>query len=68
MLDKHYDLCDRTKRFALRILKLCDCLPITEAGRAIGRQLNRRGTSVAAIYRATSSCSPDLPITRSPDF
>jgi len=52
MLDKHFDLRDRTKRFALRILKLCDSLPKTDAARAIGRQLLRSGTSVAANYRA----------------
>jgi four helix bundle protein len=52
MLDKHFDLRDRTKRFALRILKLCDSLPKTEGARAISRQLLRSGTSVAANYRA----------------
>jgi four helix bundle protein len=52
MLDEHFDLRDRTKRFALRVLKLCDSLPKTEAARTIGRQLLRSGTSVAANYRA----------------
>jgi len=52
MLEKHLDLRDRTKRFALRILKLCDSLPKTDAARTIGRQLLRSGTSVAANYRA----------------
>ena len=52
MLDKHFDLRDRTKRFALRVLKLCDSLPKTEAARTISRQLLRSGTSVAANYRA----------------
>jgi four helix bundle protein len=52
MLEKHLDLRDRTKRFALRILKLCDALPKTDGARAIGRQLLRSGTSVAANYRA----------------
>ena len=51
-LDKHLVLRDRTKRFALRILKLCSSLPKTDAGRMIGRQLLRSGTSVAANYRA----------------
>ena len=54
MLDKHLDLRERTKRFALRILKVCDSLPRTEAARAISRQLLRSGTSVAANYRSTS--------------
>ena len=52
MLDKHFDLRDRTKRFALRVLKVCDSLPKTDAARAVSRQLLRSGTSVAANYRA----------------
>jgi four helix bundle protein len=42
----------RTKRFALRIMKLVGALPKTIQGRAIGGQLMRSGTSVAANYRA----------------
>jgi four helix bundle protein len=42
----------RTKTFALRIMKLVDALPKTTAGRAIGGQLVRSGTSVPANYRA----------------
>jgi len=42
----------RTKQFALRILKLVAALPRTVAGRTIGGQLARSGTSVAANYRA----------------
>jgi four helix bundle protein len=52
MLAKHLELRDRTKRFALRVLKLCDSLPKTDAARTISRQLLRSGTSVAANYRA----------------
>ena len=43
----------RTKQFGLRILKLVDVLPKTTAGRAIGSQLVRSGTSVGANYRAS---------------
>jgi len=46
------DLKKRTKQFALRILKLVAALPKTIAGRTIGGQLARSGTSVAANYRA----------------
>jgi|SRR6267143_7300179 len=46
------DLKKRTKLFALRILKLVAALPKTLAGRTIGGQLVRSGTSVAANYRA----------------
>ena len=42
----------RTKRFALRILKLGDALPKTRSGNAIANQVVRSGTSVAANYRA----------------
>ena len=52
MLDKHLELRARTKRFALRILKLCESLPKTDAARTIGKQLLRSGTLVAANYRA----------------
>ena len=43
---------DRTKQFAIRIVKLYRSLPKTEEARIIGRQLLRSGTSVAANYRA----------------
>ncbi len=42
----------RTKQFALRILKLADALPRTRSGNAIAAQIVRSGTSVAANYRA----------------
>ena len=47
------ELKDRTKQFALRVLKLVAALPKTIEGRAIATQLVRSGTSVAANYRAT---------------
>lgn len=46
------ELLQRTKQFALRVLKLVDHLPTSAAGRAIGHQLVRSGTSVGANYRA----------------
>jgi four helix bundle protein len=46
------ELKQRTKRFALRIMRLVDALPTTPKGRAIAGQLVRSGTSVAANYRA----------------
>jgi four helix bundle protein len=42
----------RTKQFALRVMNLVDALPKTTAGRALGNQLIRSGTSVGANYRA----------------
>ena len=43
---------NRTKQFAIRIVKLFRALPKTEDGRVIGKQVLRSGTSVAANYRA----------------
>jgi four helix bundle protein len=42
----------RTKQFGLRVIKLVDVLPKSTAGRALGSQLIRSGTSVGANYRA----------------
>jgi four helix bundle protein len=47
------ELKQRTKQFALRIMKLVDALPSTRSGNAIGNQLVRSGTSVGANYRAS---------------
>jgi four helix bundle protein len=46
------ELKERTKQFALRVMRLVDALPNTPKGRAIASQLVRSGTSVAANYRA----------------
>src|SRR5579862_1654308 len=46
------ELKQRTKTFALRIMKLVEALPKKPAGWAIGKQLIRSGTSVGANYRA----------------
>ncbi len=46
------DLLQRTKSFALRVIKLVNALPNNTAGRTIGNQLIRSGTSVASNYRA----------------
>lgn len=46
------ELKNRTKAFALRILKLIEALPNTKSGRILANQLGRSGTSVGANYRA----------------
>ncbi len=46
------ELKERTKKFALRIIKLVESLPKTVTGKILGNQLIRSGTSVAANYRA----------------
>lgn len=43
---------DRTKRVALRIIRLVEALPRTRTADVIGRQLLRSGTSIGANYRA----------------
>jgi four helix bundle protein len=43
---------DRTKRLALRVIRMVDHLPRTDAARTIGRQALRSATAVAANYRA----------------
>ena len=45
-------LLGRTKRFALRIIKLCEALPNTPTAHVIRGQLLRSGTSVGSNYRA----------------
>lgn len=49
---KREELKERLKTFAVRIVKLVDKLPNTAAGRAIGNQIVRSGTSPGANYRA----------------
>ena len=43
---------ERTKRFAIRVVRVFRALPRSEEAKVIGRQLLRSGTSVAANYRA----------------
>ncbi len=46
------ELKERTKQFALRVVKLFRLLPRTAEARVIGGQLLRCGTAIAANYRA----------------
>jgi len=43
---------DRTKQFAIRVIRLFRALPRTDEARIMGKQLLRSATSVAANYRA----------------
>ena len=43
---------DRTKAFAIAIVKLVEAMPRSRNGYVIGNQLLRAGTSVAANYRS----------------
>jgi four helix bundle protein len=51
-LDKHIELKDRTKRFALRIIRMNQALPRTREVNVISSQILRSATSMAANYRA----------------
>ena len=43
---------ERTKKFALRVIKLVEALSNTKVSAVLGNQLLRSGTSVGANYRA----------------
>ena len=49
---RQQELRDRTKKFALEILRLYRLLPYRSDAYVLGKQLIRSGTSVAANYRA----------------
>jgi four helix bundle protein len=49
---KSAELQQRTKGFALRVLKLIEQLPNTIGGRVLANQVVRSATSVGATYRA----------------
>lgn len=47
-----YDLKDRTKKFAITIIRFIRTLPKNDEGYVLGKQLLRSGTSVGANYRS----------------
>ncbi len=49
---KGENLRDRTKKFALDVIKIVESLPKDQTCWVLGRQLLRSGTSVGANYRA----------------
>lgn len=52
-----YDLKQRTKAFALRIIKLYEGLPKAIVAQTIGRQVLRSGTNgVLSLHRTIQSC------------
>ena len=56
---KDYGLRDRTKAFALRIIKMYCRLPKSTEAQVLGKQALRAGTSVAANYREASRARSD---------
>lgn len=59
---KHQNLQDRTRKFALSVIKFTERLQRDDISRTLGRQLLRSGTSVGANYRAVcrSKSKPDF--------
>ena len=51
MQKEEKDLRDRTKAFALRIVRMFFALPKTTEAQVLGKQLLRSGTSIGANYR-----------------
>jgi four helix bundle protein len=51
-IEKHEQLRQRTKAFAVRIVHLADALPHKRSAMVIANQMLRSGTSAAANYRA----------------
>ena len=51
-IDKHKEMKDRAKAFALRVIKMSDALPRTRSANVIASQILRSATSMAANYRA----------------
>ncbi|MGI8982384.1 MAG: four helix bundle protein [Pirellulaceae bacterium] len=45
---------ERTKQFALRVVRLYTSLPVTTLAQTLGKQVLRSGTSVAANFREAS--------------
>lgn len=46
------DLKERTRNFALCVIRLTEALPVSRTADVVGKQLLRCGTSVGANYRA----------------
>src|SRR4051812_47733077 len=53
------ELRQRTKIFAIEVIRFCRSLPKTDESRVISWQLLRCGPAVGANYRATCRCRSD---------
>ena len=56
---KHQGVRDRTKQFALRIIKMFCSLPRRTEAQVLGKQALRSGTSAAANYREAARSRSD---------
>ncbi|MCC6124782.1 MAG: four helix bundle protein [Pirellulales bacterium] len=57
---KNQELRNRTKSFALRVIKMYCALPKSTEAQVLGKQVLRSGTSVAANYREASRARSDV--------
>ena len=53
------DLRERTKQFALRVIRVYSALPTSTEAQVLGKQVLRSGTSVGAQYREAYRCRSD---------
>lgn len=53
------DLRERTKRFALRIIRMYTTLPKEQVAQVLGKQALRSGTSIGAHYREANRARSD---------
>jgi len=60
MSDEVQDLRQRTKGFALRIIKLFSALPKSTEAQVLGKQVLRSGTSIGANYREAYRARSEL--------
>ena len=58
-MNKHENLKDRTKSFALRIIRLCSALPKKMEAQILAKQIFRSGTSVGAQFRESLRAKSD---------
>lgn len=56
---KNDDFRDRSKAFALRVIKMYCKLPKSTEAQVLGKQVLRSGTATAAIYREASRARSD---------
>ena len=59
MMNKHKDIPESTKAFALRIIRLYTALPKSTEAQVIGTQVLRSGTSVGAQMREAKRSRSD---------
>jgi len=52
MLEKPWDLCERSEQFAVAVIRFCRTLPGSPEAQEMARQLRRSASSAAANYRS----------------